>query len=76
MEQDAGAIPDEGEMTMNLPNWMAHAIRDNVISEAEAHEIHRICAESDQEFVTMPKHLNAACERILLWELEAGPTVH
>jgi plasmid stability protein len=60
---------------MILPAWMQQAIRDRVIDEAEAREIHRICLESDQEEVPMPVHLNNACERILLWELEAPPTI-
>ena len=61
---------------MELPDWMNLAVREQVISEAEAHEIHAICLDADAEFVTMPKHLNPACERILLWELDAGLTVH
>lgn len=61
---------------MNLPNWMQQAIKDLVINELEAMEIHRICQESNQEEVTMPKHLNTACERILLWELDTAPTIH
>lgn len=61
---------------MNLPRWMKRAIKDQVIDEAEAHEIHRICLEADEELVTMPVHLSQACERILLWELEASPTIH
>lgn len=61
---------------MELPGWMKQAVKEQVISEAEAREIHAICLDSDTEFVTMPKHLNVACERILLWELEADRTVH
>ena len=61
---------------MNLPRWMQHAIKEKVINESEAHEILRICQEADQELVNMPKHLNTACERILLWELEASATIH
>ena len=61
---------------MNLPIWMKRAIKDQVINEAEAQEIHRICVESSMEEVQMPKHLNTACERILLWELETSSTVH
>ncbi len=61
---------------MELPRWMKQAVKERIISEAEAHEIHAICLDADTEFVTMPKHLNTACERILLWELEAVPTLH
>ena len=55
---------------------MRLAIEARIISEAEAQEIFRICLAAEEEFVTMPRHLNTACERILLWELEAAPTVH
>lgn len=61
---------------MKLPGWMKVAIKERVISEAEACEIYQHCLESDHESVIMPRHLNTACERILLWELEAHPTVH
>ena len=61
---------------MKFPDWMSLAVREQVISEAEAHEILAICLDADAEFVTMLKHLNSACERILLWELDAGLTVH
>ena len=63
-------------MMMELPGWMKQAVKEQVISETEAREIHALCLDADSEFVTMPKHLNTASERILLWELEAGPTVH
>ncbi len=63
-------------MMVELPGWMKQAVKEMVISEAEAREIHAICLDADTEFVSMPKHLNTASERILLWELEAGKTVH
>lgn len=61
---------------VEFKGWMKQAIDERVISEAEAREIRAICLMADSEYVAMPKHLNAACERILLWELEAGPTRH
>lgn len=70
--------PSRGEIFREaaLPEWMRLAIEARIISEAEAQEILRICLGAEEEFVTMPRHLNTACERILLWELEAAPTVH
>jgi len=61
---------------MNLPRWMEQAIKNQIISKTEATEILQVCQTSDQEFVTMPRHLNTACERILLWELETAATIH
>lgn len=61
---------------VDFTGWMKQAIDERVISEAEAREIRAICLMAGSEFVTMPKHLNTACERILLWELEADPTRH
>ena len=61
---------------IEFTGWMKQAINEQVISEAEAREIRAICLKAATEFVTMPKHLNTACERILLWELAAGPTLH
>ena len=61
---------------IELTGWIKRAVEERIISDAEAREIHSICLEADAEFVTMPKHLNTACERILLWELEAYPTFH
>lgn len=61
---------------MELPGWMKRAVEERIISDAEAREIFAICRDADTEFVSMPKHLNTACERILLWELEATPTLH
>lgn len=61
---------------MILPAWMQQAIRNRIINEAEACEIHRICLASDQEEVLMPTHLCNAWERIQLWELDTSPTIH
>lgn len=61
---------------MSLPTWMQEAIRHQIINEAEAREIFRICLESDQEEVSMPAHLNDAWDRIHLWELATSPTRH
>lgn len=61
---------------MEITGWIKQAVEERGISEAEAREIQTICLKSDGEYVTMPKHLNTACERILLWELEAPPGIH
>ena len=61
---------------MRLPNWMQRAIKDGVVTEAEAQEMHRLCLESKQEETPMPAHLYQACERIALWEMPAVPGVH
>ena len=61
---------------MTLPQWMREAIKDRVINEAEAQEIHQIVKASDQEEVLMPDHLYPVMQRIYLWELPVSQTVH
>jgi hypothetical protein len=53
---------------MPLPKWLNRAIKEQVVSEQEAKEIHQISLQSDQELVELPEHLWSAAERIDLWE--------
>jgi hypothetical protein len=48
---------------------MRKAIKDNVMTEPEAQEMHKLCLESDQEMVEMPEHLHPVCQRLHLWEM-------
>ena len=52
-----------------LPKWMRRAIKEQVISEPEALELHRLSMESELEEVKLPEHLWPAAERIYLWEM-------
>ena len=40
-----------------LPRWMKQAIKDQVVTESEAKEIHRLAKESTEEYVILPEHL-------------------
>ena len=61
---------------MQLPKWMRSAIKDGVMSEQEAEEMHDLCAASFEEEVPMPAHLYPVCERLALWEMPSAPGVH
>jgi|APIni6443716594_1056825.scaffolds.fasta_scaffold2578443_2 hypothetical protein len=59
-----------------LPNWMKQAVKDEVLSQAEAEEMHLLSQESEVEAVTLPHHLFLAAERLWLWELPTPPSLH
>lgn len=59
-----------------LPKWMRSAIKDGVMSEVEAREMHSLCLASKEEEVPMPAHLHPVCERLALWEMPPAPGVH
>ncbi len=59
-----------------LPKWMQRAIKEQVLSEAEAREWHAICLSAETEEVSLPAHLHNAAERVWLWELPARTSIH
>ena len=56
---------------MSLPKWLKQAVREQVVSPAEAQEIWQISLDSESEEVNLPEHLWSAAERIHLWEAPA-----
>ena len=59
-----------------LPKWLRQAVKDRVVSQAEAEEMYQLVESSDQEEVILPPHLFQAAERMALWEMHALPTLH
>ena len=56
---------------MMLPRLMRQAISAQVLTEAEALEIHQLCLASKQDEVEMPPHLYQTVARLHLWEMPA-----
>ena len=40
-----------------LPKWLRQAIKDEVLSEQEAQELHQVALASEQKKVSLPEHL-------------------
>lgn len=62
-----------------LPKWMRQAIEQQVLSEAEAQEMHQLTQaseEEEEELVILPEHLWPAASRVSLWEQPASLTQH
>ena len=59
-----------------LPKWMRQAIQDQVMSEAEAREMHSLMLAANQEEVPLPVELHPAAQRIHLWEMPTSATLH
>lgn len=59
-----------------LPKWLRLAVKDQVLSQAEAQEIHRLSEALQEDEVVLPEHLHPAAERIHLWEMPVSETLH
>ena len=59
-----------------LPKWLRQAIKDEVLSEQEAQELHQVALASEQEEVPLPEHLWPAAARVHLWETPCSVTLH
>ena len=53
---------------MPLPRWMQQAIKDKVLTRAEAQDWHETVEKALQEEVVLPERLHPAAERVWLWE--------
>lgn len=59
-----------------LPKWLRQAIKDEVLSEQEAQELHQVALASEQDEVSLPEHLWPAAARVHLWEIPCSATLH
>lgn len=59
-----------------LPKWLRQAIKDEVLSEQEAQELHQVALASEQEEASLPEHLWPAAARVHLWEIPCSATLH
>ena len=54
--------------------WLDEALEQGVISQAERDEIFALTKDAPG-YVFMPPHLESACQRLFLWELDTEEMV-
>lgn len=59
-----------------LPEWLQKPLLEGAISLAEASEIWDLTLLSEEEWVSVPRHLYPAAGRLKLWQMSTSPTRH